>query len=62
MKICVIGSGSDGNSYLVKDSIGNTVILDCGLKFEDITHHKDFPSFKKIDFLFTSHIHRSRRP
>ena len=57
MKITVLSSGSCGNCYIVKDSCGNAVILDCGLKFKEITHHPEFPSFNKIDLLFVSHEH-----
>lgn len=57
MQIICLATGSDGNCYLVKDNTGKTVILDCGIKFQDITHHPEFPKFKDIDFVFTSHSH-----
>lgn len=57
MTVTTIHSGSDGNSYLVKDDEGKTVILDCGVKFQNITHHKEFPKFCDVDFVFTTHCH-----
>lgn len=57
MKVTTIHSGSDGNCYFVKDNEGKTVILDCGIKFQDITHHKEFTKFSDIDFVFVGHIH-----
>lgn len=33
-------------------------MLDCGLKIQDITKSKDFDSFKNLDFVFCSHIHK----
>lgn len=57
MKLCVVGTGSSGNSYILSDNKNNCIILDCGLPFAKITHNKDFPSFKNIDLVFCSHIH-----
>lgn len=56
MKICVLHSGSNGNCYLVSEN-NNYIILDCGIKFETITHDKNFPKFSQIDFVFSSHLH-----
>lgn len=61
MKVCVIGSGSSGNSYLLSEG-EHYIVLDCGLPFKQITHSPYFPKFSKIDFVFCSHCHRSRRP
>lgn len=58
MRIITLNTGSDGNCYLLKDNNDRTIILDCGLPFEKITHNKEFPSFSKIDLLFTSHSHQ----
>lgn len=56
MEVYTIGTGSSGNSYVVgiNDSY---VLLDCGLRFREITHHPKFPSFSKLDFVFCSHEH-----
>lgn len=57
MKVITLGTGSTGNCYFVKDDNGKMVILDCGLKFTDITHHPEFTSFSQVDFVFVSHQH-----
>ena len=57
MKIDCLATGSTGNCYIVTDSQGRSVILDCGIKFQEITHHKAFPKFINIDFVFVSHSH-----
>lgn len=57
MDVITLATGSTGNCYFVKDNNGKTVILDCGIKFKDITHHPEFPKFKDIDFVFVSHSH-----
>lgn len=57
MKINVIGTGSSGNAYLVKDNKGNCILLDCGLPFKQITNNSNFPKFNKLDLVFTSHLH-----
>ena len=49
MKVMTISTGSIGNCYLVED-YGNYVVLDCGVSFKDITHNKNFPSFKSSSF------------
>jgi phosphoribosyl 1,2-cyclic phosphodiesterase len=36
MKIKVIGSSSEGNCYLLQDAEGSTLILECGVKMQDI--------------------------
>lgn len=56
MKVITISTGSTGNCYLVEDC-GKYVVLECGIKFKDITHNSNFPSFKNIDFVFCSHLH-----
>lgn len=57
MEVCTISTGSSGNAYIVSSN-NNYIILDCGVKFQDITHHPKFPKFSKIDFVFVSHCHR----
>lgn len=54
MVIKTIGTGSDGNTYILESS-GNYIILDCGLPFKQITHNKEFPKFRDISFVFCSH-------
>ena len=38
MKFCCLGSGSEGNSIVVKteSSSKTTVLVDCGIKFDDL--------------------------
>lgn len=57
MEIDCLGTGSTGNCYIIKDINGRAIILDCGIKFQDITHHETFPKFINIDFVFVSHSH-----
>lgn len=55
MVVKTINSGSNGNCYIVSDSQYNSIILDCGLPFQQITSNSNFPKFSKIDFVFVSH-------
>lgn len=57
MKIITLATSSKGNSYILQVNNGKFCILDCGIKFEDITSSKCFSSFSKLDFVFTSHEH-----
>ena len=57
MNVITLSTGSKGNCYILKDCENNSIILDCGIKFEEITHHPEFPRFSKIEFVFVSHIH-----
>ena len=57
MVINVIGTGSKGNATVVSDSQGNSILLDCGLLFEQITSNPNFPKFSKLDLVFISHCH-----
>lgn len=57
MNVITLSTGSKGNCYILKDCENNSIILDCGIKFEEITHHPEFPKFSKIEFVFVSHIH-----
>lgn len=57
MEMTVLSSGSVGNCYIIKSSSGRFCILDCGIKFKNITNHNSFSGFSKLDFVFTSHYH-----
>lgn len=57
MRLSVIGTGSSGNSYVLKSNNGKFCLLDCGLKFTTITHDKNFGSFSDLDFVWTTHVH-----
>lgn len=56
MIIKTIGTGSNGNCYIVQSG-DKYIVLDCGLPFEQITHDKAFPKFRDISFVFVSHSH-----
>ena len=60
MELTVISSGSRGNSYILKSNNGKFCLLDCGIKFKDITSHEKFGSFTDLDFVFTSHVPSSQ--
>lgn len=57
MKMSVLSSGSQGNSYLIQSSNEKFCVLDCGIKFQDITNNENFNGFKNLDFVFVSHYH-----
>ena len=58
MELTTISTGSRGNSYILKSGNGKFCLLDCGVKFKDITSHEKFGSFTDLDFAFTSHEHQ----
>lgn len=58
MYLTTLGTGSKGNSYILKSSNGKFCVLDCGLKMRDITSSTEFDSFKNLDFVFSSHEHK----
>lgn len=58
MEITTLGTGSKGNCYILKSNNGRFCVLDCGLKFKDITSNDHFDSFKNLDFLFVTHEHK----
>jgi len=55
MNLKVIGSGSKGNSYLLESPTG-TLILDAGMKYEDIQKSLSF-DFSKVCGCLVSHEH-----
>lgn len=57
MELCVINTSSHGNAYLLKSSNNKFCLLDCGIKFKNITSHERFGSFTDLDFVFVSHEH-----
>lgn len=56
MELLTISTGSRGNCYFLKSANGKTCILDCGIKYKDITKHIE--TFMNIDFVFCSHDHK----
>lgn len=57
MELTTLSTGSKGNCYILKSSNGKFCILDCGIKFRDITSSQSFGSFSNLDFVFVSHAH-----
>ncbi len=58
MQIKCLGSGSDGNCYLLKNSNNDIIIIDAGLKYDQIIMDSFIPSTKKILGALISHSHR----
>lgn len=56
MKVKVLGSGSSGNSYLLEDKDGNQLLLECGLKYEQIA---PYLNFEKLWLVLCSHSKHS---
>lgn len=57
MELTTLSTGSRGNCYIIKSNNGRFCVLDCGIKFKDITSSPEFSGFKNCDFLFTTHSH-----
>ena len=55
MELLTISTGSKGNVYRLTSANGKMCILDCGIKYRDITKHIE--TFMNLDFVFTSHSH-----
>ena len=55
MELITLNTGSKGNCYFLKSSNGKMCILDCGIKYKDITKHIE--SFMNVDLVFCSHNH-----
>lgn len=55
MLINVIQSGSKGNCTILTDKNDNQLILDCGIRYENIS--KNIKDFCKLDGLFITHEH-----
>lgn len=54
MIIDVLASGSKSNCYLLSDREENQLLIECGLKYENITPHINF---SKLDCLLLTHYH-----
>ena len=57
MKLITLATGSSGNCYLLEEN-NKYIVLDCGIKFEEITSNKNFPSFRDIDLVISTHCHQ----
>lgn len=56
MQLTVIDTGSQGNAYLLKDSKGDMLLLDCGVKFEEIKQAINF-NYNKVKGCLLTHEH-----
>ncbi|PPL04917.1 MBL fold metallo-hydrolase [Parapedobacter indicus] len=56
MKLHVIGSSSAGNCYLFTDNGGNTLIVECGVRFEIIKRALDF-DLSRVAGVCVTHEH-----
>tara|TARA_A100001011_G_C14256393_1_gene820281 strand:- start:200 stop:979 length:780 start_codon:yes stop_codon:yes gene_type:complete len=61
VKFCCLGSGSEGNSIVVKteSSSKTTVLVDCGIKFDDLENRllSRGIDLSEIDAIFITHEH-----
>lgn len=57
MKINILSTGSKGNCAIL-DNGKSKIMIDCGLKFEDITTHKAFGKFADYEQILISHAHK----
>lgn len=56
MTIEILASGSSGNAYVLEDIEGNQLLLECGIKFQEICKHIDF---ERLDCVVISHPQHS---
>lgn len=57
MRLLTLGTGSKGNSYVLSDDDGNSLILDAGVSIEAIKKALDF-NFKSVSGVLISHGHK----
>lgn len=57
MELTTLSTGSKGNCYILKSGNGKFCIIDCGIRFRDITSAESFGGFSNLDFVFVSHAH-----
>lgn len=56
MKLKVLGSGSSGNCYLLVPKSGNTLIVECGIKFKEIKQGLNY-KLSNVAGCLVSHVH-----
>ena len=57
MKLICVDSGSSGNAYLLEDSKGKIIILDCGMPYRRIEKAAGFRT-SDIEFALVTHAHQ----
>lgn len=60
MKLKVLGSNSSGNCYLVQSGDGDTLIVDCGVHFDQVKQSLWF-DFSKVSGAVVTHSHGDHR-
>ena len=58
MKVKIIGTGSIGNSYIVEDTAGRCLMLECGIEHSRILVSEHWNGADKVDALLVTHSHR----
>ena len=56
MEFIVIGTGSKGNGYVLRDSKGECLLLECGMKLIECKKSLDF-NLQNISGMLVSHEH-----
>ncbi|QES88828.1 MBL fold metallo-hydrolase [Rhizosphaericola mali] len=56
MQLKIIGSNSDGNCYLLEADNGETLILDCGFRFQKIKQSLDY-NLSRVSGILLTHEH-----
>ena len=56
MQITILSTGSKGNCAILNNG-KSKIMIDCGLKFEDITTHKAFGRFADYEQILITHSH-----
>lgn len=57
MKLICLGSSSKGNSYILQDSNGYSIILECGVPIKELKKSLNF-DLSKVLGAFITHIHK----
>lgn len=57
MQVLTLGTGSKGNSYILSDDDGNSLILDAGVKIETIKRALNF-NFQSVSGVLITHEHK----
>ena len=58
MKVKIIGTGSLGNCYVVEDSKGRCLMLECGVAYTKLLTSPHWCGIDKIDALLVTHKHK----
>lgn len=56
MKLKIIGTGSDGNCYILEDCKKSSIMLECGIRPEKVKKEMNY-DFSRVEGCFISHEH-----